>query len=290
MKIIISKSQWNLLKYSQLDELEPDEIKFFQKLPKNMQQNIIEEINSKNAPISEVKKLLQYLKKTEHEIMDRTPAPPIDKLNQIIEQIKMSNPQDPMLQSLEELREQTMEISKMTSQEDKEGIQNAVNSILDQFKQGKITKKQLQYSLEEFAKRKNNIIKQAQGRMNRDQEDADIDKQQKVQKQENEAKQEKLQIAKTIIEQLGGNRFAAMTGAKNFTSLGNGLSFKLPGAGFTKNSINYVKIILDPSDTYTVEFGKIRGINYKVINTLNDVYFDQLQEIFTRETGLNTHL
>jgi hypothetical protein len=117
-----------------------------------------------------------------------------------------------------------------------------------------------------------------------------IDKQQVIQKQEEIIKQEKLQIAKTILQQLGGNKFVVMTGAKNLTSIGNGLSFRLPGHGFTKNGINYVKIILAPSDTYNIELGKIRGTTYKIINTINDVYFDQLQEIFTRETGLNTHL
>ena len=136
----------------------------------------------------------------------------------------------------------------------------------------------------------NSMSKFSQGRMNRNQEEMDIDKQQKVQKQEEEIKQEKLQIAKNILEQLGGNKFVAMTGAKNLSSLGNGLSFRLPGAGFTKNGINYVKIILDPSDTYTVEFGRIRGNTYTVINTTNDIYHDMLQEIFTKYTGLNTHL
>jgi len=96
-------------------------------------------------------------------------------------------------------------------------------------------------------------------------------------------------IAKTILEQLGGNKFVVMTGAKNFLNIGNGLSFKLPGAGFTKNGINYIKIILEPNDTYTMEFGRIRGTNYKIISQHSDIYFDQLQEIFTQETGLDTH-
>jgi len=98
-------------------------------------------------------------------------------------------------------------------------------------------------------------------------------------------------IAKTILEQLGGGKFVAMTGARAFINTGNGLSFKLPGAGgFTTNGINYVKITLDPSDTYTVEFGKTRGTNYKIISSYDDIYFDQLQGIFTSETGLAMHL
>ena len=98
-------------------------------------------------------------------------------------------------------------------------------------------------------------------------------------------------VAKTILQQLGANKFAATTGARSFLNLGNGLSFKLPGAsGFTKQGINYVKITLNPSDTYTMEFGRIRGGNYKIIHMERDVYFDQLQPIFTATTGLETHL
>ena len=43
-------------------------------------------------------------------------------------------------------------------------------------------------------------------------------------------------------------------------------------------------------DIYDMEFGKIRGTTYKIINTINDIYFDKLQSIFTSETGLNTYL
>ena len=34
-------------------------------------------------------------------------------------------------------------------------------------------------------------------------------------------------IAKTILEQIGGRRFAAMTGSKDFTDMGNGLRMSL---------------------------------------------------------------
>lgn len=98
-------------------------------------------------------------------------------------------------------------------------------------------------------------------------------------------------IAKTILEQLGGNKFVAMTGAKNFMSCGDGLSFKLPGSGgFCKSGINYVSITLTPDDDYNVVFGKTRKFNYKEIKKVEGIYFDQLQEVFTRATGLATHL
>lgn len=96
-------------------------------------------------------------------------------------------------------------------------------------------------------------------------------------------------IAKTILQQLGGNKFIVMTGAKTLVDHGNGLSFKLP-SNFATGGINYVKITLEPSDEYTVEFGKLRGLKYTVIETVEGVYCDMLQDVFTSATGLDTHL
>lgn len=98
-----------------------------------------------------------------------------------------------------------------------------------------------------------------------------------------------MSIAKTILEQLGGNRFVAMTGAKNFGDTGNGLAFQIP-AKLTKNRINAVKIELDPSDTYIVKFLRIGRSDLKVISKHDMIYCDQLEDLFERETGLYTHL
>ncbi|EDZ4570188.1 hypothetical protein GVS27_22935 [Salmonella enterica] len=98
------------------------------------------------------------------------------------------------------------------------------------------------------------------------------------------------EIAVEILNQLGGNKFIAMTGAKNFVWLENGgLIFKLP-SNFACNDINLVKIELDPSDTYNVEFFKSRGASLKSIASYTMIYCDQLQDIFTETTGLYTHL
>ena len=105
-----------------------------------------------------------------------------------------------------------------------------------------------------------------------------------------EQQAERVQIAKTILEQLGGNRFKAMTGANRFVALESGLHFRIPGGGFTKNGINSVTIILDWSDTYTVRFERVRGIKSTQINELSLVYDDQLQGLFEEETGLRTSL
>lgn len=56
-----------------------------------------------------------------------------------------------------------------------------------------------------------------------------------------------LQVAETIRQQLGGARFAMMTGAKNFVGGENMLLFSV-GRG-AKAGINRVRVTLDPSDT-----------------------------------------
>lgn len=100
-----------------------------------------------------------------------------------------------------------------------------------------------------------------------------------------------LQVASTILQQLGGRRFSVMTGAKNFTGDANSLSFRLPGGGgFCKDGINYVKVTLDASDTYSVVFSRIRGRKVTVVESFTDIYADSLREVFTRATGLQTSL
>ena len=98
-----------------------------------------------------------------------------------------------------------------------------------------------------------------------------------------------MQIAQTILAQLGGNRFIAMTGAKNLVDIGNGLQFKLP-ANFAKSGINLVSVKLEPSDTYTVDFFKFRGLNLTPIESASHVFADELRGLFTATTGLDTSL
>jgi len=104
-------------------------------------------------------------------------------------------------------------------------------------------------------------------------------------------REEQIEIANTIISQLGGNKFRAMTGAKNFFALDSGLSFTLPGGGgFCKQGINHVKILLNSMDLYDVEFSKVRRGIFQKISEHNGIYDDMLQDIFRAETGLNTSL
>jgi len=56
-------------------------------------------------------------------------------------------------------------------------------------------------------------------------------------------------IAKTILEQIGGRRFAAMTGSKDFIDMGNGLRMSLAR---NKTSANRLDIIYDAGETSTI--------------------------------------
>ena len=94
-------------------------------------------------------------------------------------------------------------------------------------------------------------------------------------------------VANTILQQLGGNKFIAMTGAKSLSGGLNSLSFRI---GRNCHSINSVKIELTPKDTYDMTFYRVRKMEVTIAARAWDVYCDQLQNIFTEETGMDTHL
>ena len=95
-----------------------------------------------------------------------------------------------------------------------------------------------------------------------------------------------MNIAETILAQLGGRKFLAMTGANALAWHPSALSFHFPH----NKGVNYCKITLTPMDTYDLEFGAIRKHVYTVRKTIEGVYHDSLQEVFTEVTGLDTHL
>jgi hypothetical protein len=96
-------------------------------------------------------------------------------------------------------------------------------------------------------------------------------------------------IATTILDQLGGRRFIAMTGARNFIAGANDLSFRIPGT-MTRRRINAVRITLEPTDTYSVVFFAIRGVTVKEVSKHEDIYADMLGELFRDVTGLETRM
>jgi hypothetical protein len=95
--------------------------------------------------------------------------------------------------------------------------------------------------------------------------------------------------ASIILDQLGGNKFKATTGAKHLADHGNGLSFKLP-ARFAKDDINYCKITLTTADLYDVEYGRLKGFDYEIVKDTAGLFADQLQDNFRQVTGLDTSL
>jgi hypothetical protein len=96
-------------------------------------------------------------------------------------------------------------------------------------------------------------------------------------------------VSRTILEQLGGRHFLAMTGAKDLLGSSDSLMFSLP-SGFAKDGINKVKIRLHQTDTYIVEAMRLDPAVCKIIERMDFVYAEDLQRIFTRLTGLDTHL
>jgi len=96
-----------------------------------------------------------------------------------------------------------------------------------------------------------------------------------------------MRVAETILEQLGGNKFAAMTGSKHFFAGDDFLGMKLIR---NKSKANYLKITLTPADLYEMTFIKTTSRSVKTVLQFDSVYFDQLQEMFTSVTGLYTHL
>lgn len=100
-----------------------------------------------------------------------------------------------------------------------------------------------------------------------------------------------MSVSKTILEQLGGQKFIVMTGAKAFVGGSDYLMFALPGnPGYVKDGWNKVKITLTPDDLYEVTFMRIRGLKVMKEETVKGVYNDMLRSIFTKYTGLYTSL
>jgi hypothetical protein len=97
-----------------------------------------------------------------------------------------------------------------------------------------------------------------------------------------------LAVEKEILSQLGGPRFIVMTGASNLVGGNNTLAFKV---GKNDKKVTHVRVTLEPSDTYKVEFLKIVGTKKPVnLYTAEDVYAEDLQRVFTNHTLLDTHL
>lgn len=99
-------------------------------------------------------------------------------------------------------------------------------------------------------------------------------------------------VALTTLEQLGGKRFVAMTGANGFLFGSDRntvptVQFYFKGCRkFNHLTVGYWREL----DEYTMTFLKITSKGITATSEHGGVYCDQLQAIFTRVTGLDTHL
>ena len=97
-------------------------------------------------------------------------------------------------------------------------------------------------------------------------------------------------VYETILEQLGGRMFVMMTGAKQFVHSNNGntLTFKI---GRNAGKVNCVQVNYNEGlDLYEMTFKRVSVKGIKIIKEFDQVYFDQLQTLFTEVTGMYTSL
>jgi hypothetical protein len=96
-------------------------------------------------------------------------------------------------------------------------------------------------------------------------------------------------MSNVILEQLGGNKFRVMTGAKNFVADGDAMLLFTIGGG-AKSKINRVRVRIMPNDLYQMEFFAGRMLDLRKVATVADVYADRLAAVFTEHTGFDTSL
>lgn len=104
--------------------------------------------------------------------------------------------------------------------------------------------------------------------------------------------EERLEIANTILAQMGGGRLTAMIGMHNPVALDSpaGLKFNFRGS----RKANICQVIYNPgSDTYDFELYKYTPVRYAdcpCVYGESEVYCDMFQDLFTQFTGLTLTL
>ncbi len=95
-----------------------------------------------------------------------------------------------------------------------------------------------------------------------------------------------------MLQQLGGNRFVTMTGARDFVTSDNPqprLRMSLP-AKQTKGRGSYMEISLAPSDEYLMVFFRMWKGERKFVEVRRGVQVADLRRSFTEMTGLDVSL
>jgi hypothetical protein len=91
-------------------------------------------------------------------------------------------------------------------------------------------------------------------------------------------------IATTILNQLGGmRRVQAMTGAKNFVAIEDGLTFKV---GRNANGVTHFTVRLTPADVYDVVSQRVHGRKVTEKARADGIYADMLRDTFEAHTGM----
>ena len=89
-----------------------------------------------------------------------------------------------------------------------------------------------------------------------------------------------------ILQQLGGNMFIAMTGAKVYSDGDSKLVAKIKGS----RTCNHLEISLNSMDLYDIRFCKIGTAKtfyeMKSDKTLNNIYAEDMKGIIEEETQL----
>lgn len=98
------------------------------------------------------------------------------------------------------------------------------------------------------------------------------------------------QVPEIIVQQLG-RRALFMLGASNLVGTENSLTFHI---GRNSKSVSHIRITLMPSDTYKVEFLRVRrqkGVPVtKTVSESEDVYDISLRQVIESGTGMRTSL
>ena len=99
-------------------------------------------------------------------------------------------------------------------------------------------------------------------------------------------------IAQTIQRQIG-LQYIPMIGAYNHLHHPEGalsFRFKVQAAQVNGKRPNWIKVTLDPNDTYKVEFGQIHDLDFDILETLEGVYCDQLAPMIEETLQLRLSL
>ena len=93
------------------------------------------------------------------------------------------------------------------------------------------------------------------------------------------------EVVQTIAEQMGGVRRLKMMLGASFVGAVNGKTLGIKWPNKKRSTGNYVEISLRGDDTYDMEFFNVSGSMKKSVKKYSMIYFDQLVDIFERQTG-----